>query len=595
MTQVYVGLVILALFAGLIGTRQRPATLFVAAAGALYLPGLISSQNLLHHYANESLVTLMLLLMGSMALERTRALQWVSRKLFHKSQFITLLRMMGLVSVTSAFLNNTAVVAALMQSVRKNREHPAQRLLIPLSYFAVLGGVLTLIGTSTNLVVNSFLVETGHPGFGFFDFLPIGIGVLAVAGATVCVAAYLLPKGGNEQSISQDYFLDAKINDESPLIGKTVQQAGLRALDGLFLAEIVRKTNGKQNQLIAPVKPETILQANDRLVFCGDVKQAQQISQLPGVSMFAHDAFANTKDEAQNGNGLLHDNLAEVIVSPTSTLVGRTLKEANFRALFDAAVVAIGRGGERISGKLGQVEIRAGDRLVLATSEDFYRHRNLERNFFLLEGQRLSPTLSGKQEAITLLGFIGVVLGAAWGQLTLFSGLLTYLAIILTTKVLSAADIRRRLPLDIWLVIGSALCIASVFISSGLSDTVTDGFLGLLVAATGNNVTPMVALVGIFVMTWLITEIVTNNAAAAIVFPVAIGIAESLGVSIMPFVMAVAFGASASFISPFGYQTNLMVMNAGNYRFKDFTRIGMLVLVAYSVTAVVLIPRVFGW
>ena len=591
MTQVYVGLVILALFAGLIGTRQRPATLFVAAAGALYLPGLISSQNLLHHYANESLVTLMLLLMGSMALERTRALQWVSRKLFHKSQFVTLLRMMGLVSVTSAFLNNTAVVAALMQSVRKNREHPAQRLLIPLSYFAILGGVLTLIGTSTNLVVNSFLVETGHSGFGFFDFLPVGIGVLAVAGATVCVAAYLLPKGGTQHEISQDYFLDAKIAEDSPLIGKTVQQAGLRALDGLFLAEIVRKSAEQQNQLIAPVKPETVLQANDRLVLCGDVKQAQQISQLPGVSMFAHDAFNDNSET----NGLLHDNLAEVIVSPTSTLVGRTLKEANFRALFDAAVVAIGRGGERISGKLGQVEIRAGDRLVLATSEDFYRHRNLERNFFLLEGQRLSPTLTGKQEAITLLGFIGLVLGTSIGQLTLFSGLLTYLAVILTTKVLSAADIRRRLPLDIWLVIGSALCIASVFISSGLSDTVTDAFMWLLVAATGDNVTPMVALVGIFVMTWLITEIVTNNAAAAIVFPVAIGIAESLGVNIMPFVMAVAFGASASFISPFGYQTNLMVMNAGNYRFKDFSRIGVLVLVAYSVTAVLLIPRVFGW
>ena len=591
MTQVYVGLVILALFAGLIGTRQRPATLFVAAVGALYLPGLISSQNLLHHYANESLVTLMLLLMGSMALERTRALQWVSRKLFHKSQFVTLLRMMGLVSVTSAFLNNTAVVAALMQSVRKNREHPAQRLLIPLSYFAILGGVLTLIGTSTNLVVNSFLVETGHPGFGFFDFLPVGIGVLAVAGATVCVAAYLLPKGGTQHEISQDYFLDAKIAEDSPLIGKTVQQAGLRALDGLFLAEIVRKSAEQQNQLIAPVKPETVLQANDRLVFCGDVKQAQQISQLPGVSMFAHDAF----NDSNETNGLLHDNLAEVIVSPTSTLVGRTLKEANFRALFDAAVVAIGRGGERISGKLGQVEIRAGDRLVLATSEDFYRHRNLERNFFLLEGQRLSPTLTGKQEAITLLGFIGVVSGAAWGQMTLFSGLLTYLAVILTTKVLSAADIRRRLPLDIWLVIGSALCIASVFISSGLSDTVTDAFMWLLVATTGDNVTPMVALVGIFAMTWLITEIVTNNAAAAIVFPVAIGIAENLGVSMMPFVMAVAFGASASFISPFGYQTNLMVMNAGNYRFKDFSRIGGLVLVAYSVSAVWLIPRVFGW
>ncbi|MEA3587655.1 SLC13 family permease [Pseudidiomarina sp. 1APP75-27a] len=584
MSQIYVGLVILALFAGLVATRNRPATLFVVAALALYLPGLISAQQLLNHYVNLSLITLMLLLMGSMALERTKALQWVSRSLFHKSQFITLLRMMGLVSVTSAFLNNTAVVATLMQSVRKNREHPAQRLLIPLSYFAILGGVLTLIGTSTNLVVNSFLVETGHPGIGFFDFLPVGLGVLLVAGATTVVASYLLPKEKVASDISQDYFLDAKITADSPLAGKTVQQAGLRALDGLFLAEIVR-----QGQLISPVKPETVLQANDRLVFCGDVKQAQQVSSLPGVTMYAHEVFNDT-------NGLLHDNLTEVIVSPTSTLVGRTLKQANFRALFDAAVVAIGRGGERLSGKLGRVEIQPGDRLVLATSEDFYRHRNLERNFFLLEGKRLSPMLSGRQEIIALAGFAGVVIGAASGLLTLFNGLVIYLALMLGTQVISAADIRRRLPLDIWLVIGSALCIADVFMSSGLAATVTSGMFSLF-GGTGadGSVSPYPALIGVFVLTWLITEIVTNNAAAAIVFPIAIGIAESLGVNIMPFVMAVAFGASASFISPFGYQTNLMVMNAGNYKFGDFTRIGVLVVIAYSVTALWLIPQAFPW
>ncbi|MFC0444225.1 SLC13 family permease [Pseudidiomarina halophila] len=578
MSQIYVGLVILALFAGLITTRNRPATLFVSAALVLYLPGLISAQNLLNHYVNLSLITLMLLLMGSMALERTKALQWVSRSLFHKSQFFTLLRMMGLVSITSAFLNNTAVVATLMQSVRKNREHPAQRLLIPLSYFAILGGVLTLIGTSTNLVVNSFLVETGHPGIGFFDFLPVGLGVLLVAGATTIVGSYLLPKGKVASDISQDYFLDAKITDDSLLTGKTVQQAGLRALDGLFLAEIVR--NG---QLMSPVKPETVLQANDRLVFCGDVKQAQQVSSLPGVTMYANEVFNDT-------NGLLHDNLTEVIVSPTSTLVGRTLKQANFRALFDAAVVAIGRGGERISGKLGQVEIQPGDRLVLATSEDFYRHRNLERNFFLLEGKRLSPMLSGRQEIIALAGFAGVVIGAASGLLTLFNGLVIYLALMLGTQVISAADIRRRLPLDIWLVIGSALCIADVFMSSGLATTITAGMFSLL-----GSTSPYLALIGIFVLTWLITEVVTNNAAAAIVFPIAIGMAESLGVSIMPFVMAVAFGASASFISPFGYQTNLMVMNAGNYKFGDFTKIGTLVVIAYSITALWLIPQAFPW
>ncbi|MDX1706946.1 SLC13 family permease, partial [Pseudidiomarina sp.] len=571
MTQLYVALVIVCLFAGLVATRTRPATLFVGAAIALYLPGLLSAQELLNHYVNLSLITLMLLLIGSMALERTRALQWVSRKLFHKSQLFTLLRMMGLVSFTSAFLNNTAVVAALMSAVRKNREHAAQRLLIPLSYFAIFGGMLTLIGTSTNLVVNSFLVDQGHPGFQFFDFLPIGLGVLGVAGATTIAASYFLPKGKIDADINHDYFLDAKVNEESPFVGKTVQQAGLRALDGLFMAEIIRHGN-----LISPVKPETLLQANDRLVFCGDVKQAQQLSALPGVTMFAHEAFTET-------NGLLQDNLTEVIVSPTSTLVGRTLKQANFRALFDAAVVAIGRGGARISGKLGQVEIKAGDRLVLATSEDFYRHHNLERNFFLLEGKRLSPTLNKRQEAIAILGFIGVVTGAATQTLSLFNGLIIYLALILASSVITGTDIRRRLPLDIWLVIGSALCIADVFITSGLAGSVSSGLFSLVGTSS-----VWVAFVAVFFLTLLTTEIVTNNAAAAIVFPIAVGLSQSFGADIMPFVMAVAFGASASFISPYGYQTNLMVMNAGNYKFSDFSRIGVAVAIAYSVSALYL-------
>lgn len=578
MMQAYVGLVIILLFAGLIKTSVRPATLFVVAALALYLPGLLTAQALLNHYVNQSLITLMLLLIGSMALERTRALQWVSGKLFHKSQLFTLIRMMGLVSFTSAFLNNTAVVAALMSAVRKNREHPAQKLLIPLSYFAILGGVLTLIGTSTNLVVNSFLVETGHPGFRFFDFLPIGLGVLAVAGMTTIIGTYFLPKGRIDADISHEYFLDAKISEDSPLIGKTVQQAGMRALDGLFLAEIIRQGN-----LISPVKPETVLQQNDRLVFCGDVKKAQLISTLPGVSMYAHEL-------THEGNGLLQENLTEVIISPTSTLVGKTLKDTNFRALFDAAVVAIGRGGQRISGKLGQVELRAGDRLVLAASEDFYRHQNLERNFFLLEGKQLSPTLRKGQEWVAILGFVTMVAAAATQTVSLFNGLLVYLALILGTGVISGADIRRRLPLDIWLVIGSALCLADVFISTGLATTLANGLFWVV---GDSNV--WLAFIAVFVLTWLITEIVTNNAAAAIVFPIAIGLAQSLQVDIMPFVMAVAFGASASFVSPYGYQTNLMVMNAGNYQFKDFTRIGLMVVIAYSVTALYLIPKVFPW
>lgn len=582
MEQIYVGSIIVSLLVGLLFTQLKPSTLFLTAAMALYLLGYFSSQSFLNHFANESIVTLLLLIVSSLAIEKTRFLGSVARTLFHKSQSITLFRMMFIIGGTSAIMNNTAVVASLLQKVRKNHRHSPQKLLIPLSYFAIFGGMLTLIGTSTNLVINSFLIDNGLPELAFFEFFPVGLAALLICGIATCILSSLLPKGKVENHICNDYYLEATIEANSKLVEKTVEQAGLRELDNLFLVEIIKKTfDGKE--LLIQATPETKLNSGDKLIFCGDVKQIQQLNTFSGLTMFAQRSFSDRK-------ALVASNLVEVIVSPSSTLVQKTLKQANFRSQFDAAVIAIGRAGEHISGKLGQVKLRPGDRLVLAVADDFYKHKNLTRNFYLLDGPKLTKPLTPVQEATSILGFLLVISSAALGLTDLLTSLIIFLAISILSNSISPSEIRRRLPIDLWLIVSSALCIASAFISSGLSNTLSEGIIEIL----GQNSAPFTSIIFLFFATWFVTEIITNNAAAAIMFPIALGISTTTGVDILPLAVTIAFGASASFISPFGYQTNLLVFNAGDYKFRDFLKFGLPILFTYSAVVLTMIRVVYG-
>ena len=342
-------LVIIALLTSLIFSRYRAVYLFVIATVMLYAFGEIEQSRLLGNITNSSVLTLMCLMIASLALERSYLLSWISSKIFDDSYAKTLLRL-GLSSVlSSAFLNNTAVVATLMGGVQRNQDYSPSSLLIPLSYFAILGGTLTLIGTATNLVVNALLVEYGQPELTFFSFLPIGLLLVVIVGGVIFISSRQLKHQAVINPQECDYFIDAEVLPTSKLVGNTVRENKLRALDGLFLAEIVRG-----DELISPVTPDTRIQANDKLVFTGDVENVKQLHLLDGVEIFA--------DASQ----LLNTNLTEVIVSPESVLIGKTLKATDFRSRFDAAVVAISREGLRLSGKLGEQKIRSGDKLVLA-------------------------------------------------------------------------------------------------------------------------------------------------------------------------------------------------------------------------------------
>ena len=557
----YAGAILTALLVGLVFSRLSATVLFLMAAIGCLIAGLIEPDAFWAKATNEGLVTLMLLMLCAVALERLPWLGLLSRRIDSPNRYLAVARITAVAASTSAFLNNTAIVAALAQVLRRSRYHLPSQLLLPLSYAAILGGTLTLIGTSTNLIVSSFLADRRGNGLAFFDFLWVAGPVVLVVGLLLVVLSSRLPKRVVAEEEQGEYVLEAVVEREGGLVGRTVRDAGLRELETLYLSEIIRGS-----QVITAVAPGEVLQGGDRLNFVGDIKDASRLTQISGLTTFASE------------EGLMQPSLTEVIVAPGSILNGRTPKELGFRARFDAAIVGLQRDGETVSGKLGRTALRPGDLLVLATGEDFAQRKNLGRNFYLLSDDLDVRLLDSKQGFLVTLALGAVIAMAATGSLSLSVGFLGLLMGLWLTGLVSVDDLRRRFPFDIWILVASALVLAQSLVDSQLIST----FMSLVLPVMMDQ-TPLIGLVVVFLLTLMLTELVTNNAAAALMFPIGYGLAESLGVDVMPFVLAVAFAASGSFLTPYGYATNLIVQNIGGYTRGDYLRFGLPISVAYSV------------
>ncbi|WP_422101649.1 SLC13 family permease [Vreelandella sp.] len=557
----------------LISGKVKPAIAFVSLAASYLLVGFIDTSTLLVQYTNPALATLLLLLLVSLALERSPLLDWLSQHLLKGHPKLATARLMGSTAVLSAFLNNTAVVAAFLGAITRQQGIAPSRLLIPLSYASILGGITTLVGTSTNLVVNSFNLNASGSELGMFQFSLVGIPVALITLAVLLWRANALPHHRPEDTQEKlSYFLAADVEAESPMIGKSIEENGLRSLDGLYLLEIER-----QGRLLSPVAPDERLQAGDTLVFTGEVSKVQALQRFPGLNLFGHQA-----------DNLLATNLVEVVISHESELASKTLQDVDFRSMFSAGVVGIRRGDKRLEGQLGKIPLRVGDCLLLAVSADFRQHRNLDRNFHLLSGSFTRPQLNRKESLITLSGFAAVITLAAADWLPLFHGLLILLGTLLLLKVISIAELRRRFPFELWLIIGSALAIAQALENSGAAALLAGGMQALF---SGYGI--YAAFIGCYLLTLILTETVTNNAAAALAFPIAWSTAQAFGADPLPFVMAVAYGASACFLIPFGYQTHLMVYSPGRYKITDFFKIGLPVSLTYSAAVLLITPWVF--
>ncbi len=563
--------VILAL---LVFTRIRPWVVFLGTSGILYLSGVMSVDGVMKGYTNPSLLVLVLLYVISIPLERTALLRGITAKIVCPSERRSILRLSVFSGIFSAVVNNTAVVASMLSPLKKQSQIDASKLLLPLSYASIIGGTLTLIGTSTNLIVNGFVQQYGYPSLGFFDFTLIGLPVFVCSLLAIVAIAPKALRAKSQRSVgaAQEYFLERKVTAGSKLDGRTVQDNGLRQLEKMFLIEVIR-----EHKVMAPVGPQEVLKEGDILVFTGDLSELALLDGFHGL------------EPVEGADQVLRDNLVEVIVSPSSSLIDRTIKEVDFRAKFDAAVVAVRRGDQRLGGGLGRLMLQAGDSLVLAVGDDFLRRQNLAADFIVVGDVDSNRVLSRVEEAALLTGFVAIVGLGATGFVPLLKGLVVLVALLMLARILSKDDLKARFPFELIVVVASALGLAQAMFDTGLAETISQWVGNYL-----SGLSPLLALMGVFAIAWILTELITNNAAAAIMFPLAIAVSSQWELGYPPFVMAVAFGASASFLSPYGYQTNLMVYTAGNYRVSDYLRLGGPVLVMYSVVSVTMIALIYG-
>ncbi|MUK63615.1 SLC13 family permease [Aliivibrio fischeri] len=555
----------------LLASKLKPSVIFAGSAFIAFMLGMIDLPSLAKNFTNSSLLTLVLLILSSCALEKTRLISWVGRYI-SEGRLGSVVGKLGLsTALLSSFTNNTAVVVSLIGAIKRNQRHAPSRLLIPLSYAAILGGTLTLIGTSTNLIINSFVEDTGLPSLSFFAPTTIGLAVLFGGLLILIPLSYLLPQYDESHQDELPYFLEARVEGGSPLVGKSISENNLRALRKLFLAEVIR--NGKT---IPSVDPDMILLAGDRLLFCGDIESVTTLQEINGLTLFGQHHL--------NGQ-----NLLEVVVSQSASIRGKSIKSAQFRERFDAVVVAIRRGHERLEGGLGKIELQAGDTLILVPGKDFEQSKQqLKREFVIISDLDSAAKLDGDKSALVLVGFAAVITAALLDVFPIIKGLSAYLLGMLALGIINLGEIRRRFPIDIVVIVGAALSIAQLMLSSGLSVQLGEMFIELF-----NGWGVMGALIAVYLITLVLTELITNNAAAALAFPIGYSMALGYGVDPMPFIMAVLFGASASFISPYGYQTNLLVFSVGNYTLLDYVKVGLPMSIIYSVLVLALIPYFF--
>ncbi|CDU14608.1 SLC13 family permease [Vibrio coralliirubri] len=569
--QGFVLAILLGIITCLLVTRIKPSFIFAGAAFIAFMAGMIDLSSLANNFTNSSLLTLILLILASSALEKTRLISWVSRNI-SEGRLGTVVAKLGIsTALLSSFTNNTAVVVSLIGAIKRNQQHAPSKLLIPLSYAAILGGTLTLIGTSTNLIINSFVEDAGLPSLNFFTPTLIGLAVL-VGGVLILIPlSYFLPSYDDGSQDDLPYFLEARVEPGSPLVGRSVSENNLRALRKLFLAEVIR-----EGKTTASIDPDFILQARDRLLFCGDVESVATLQEIQGLTLFGQHHL--------NGQSFV-----EVVVSSSASFCNKTLKTSQFRDRFDAVVVAIRRGHERLEGGLGNITLTAGDTLILVPGKRFEEQRQQHnKEFVLMNDLDSSAKLDADKSTFVLLGFASVIGLALIDAVPIIKGLAGFLLLLVAFGVVQLGELRRRFPVDIVVIVGSALSIAQLMISSGLSER-----MGLMFMEAFNGWGVFGALVATYFMTLVLTELVTNNAAAALSFPIGYSMAVGYGVDPMPFIMAVLFGASASFISPYGYQTNLLVYSVGNYHLTDYLRIGIPISIVYSGLVLTLIPYFF--
>jgi len=560
--------------------------LFVSLA-ALFLGGILTPEEAFYGFSNKGMLTVAILFIVAYAAQSSGILESAAARVMGRGDGLrrSIVRMTLPTAALSAFLNNTPIVAMFAPAIRdwaRARGLSPSKFLIPLSYASIFGGVCTLIGTSTNLVVNGLLQQEMGRSLTFFELAWVGVpAALAGIAYLSLVGHRLLPdhKGPVDDLIEsgREYLVEMEIRAGCPLIGKTVADAGLRNLQGLFLAEIYR-----DGESIAPVTPSDRLRLQDRLLFTGMVNSIVQLQKIE--NLIPVDEPCLYHDLRRSGQA----RVVEAVVSRMSPMLGRTIKEGNFRAHYGAVVLSVHRSGERVVDKVGNITLRAGDTLLLLVNDDFFKTWNRSRDFYMISTGTTMPALDRKKSVISIVCLTGMVILAGAGVMPIFNASILAASILLLTGTVTPTEARKSIEWNVLIVIACAFGISKAMDKTGAAALIAHGIINAV-----HGLGPLGLLGAVYFITSLMTEVITNNAAAALAFPIAISAASQAGVNPMPFVIAVAIGASAAFSTPFGYQTNMIVYGPGSYRFRDFIRIGLPLNFLFMVVALVVIPLVW--
>ena len=547
------------------------------------ITGILTPSEVLSGFSNESIASILMLILITTGLRKNFQIENLFDAVFKKAKTYRgfLLRMMSQVAILSSMINNTPVVALMTPYVvewgKRNNIAPS-RLLIPLSYATIMGGMITLIGTSTTLVLNGFLQDFDHPSLLFEDLFTIGISVTIGGILFILLIGYkLLPDHKDVLKTyaenKREYIVETRILDDSRLIGKSILDAGLRNLKGVYLVEIIRGT-----QLISPVGPKELLSRGDILFFAGNTNDIVELINSDLGLELPETAKSYDSDKAE---------IVEAVMNNFSSLINKTVRQSDFRNRYNAAIVAIHRNGKKVSGRIGDIVLQAGDLLLLYTGTDFRDRVGIYRDLFVVSKLRdIVKPGNKKYYALVLMAFCALML-LIFSKMTLFPALMIILGIMIAFNLITTQDVKRELDLNMIAILVFSLAIGQAIIKTDAGNMVSIALVNLL-EPYGN----VAILIGLLLITNLLASIIGNVGAVSISFPLAYSISNNLGIEGYPFFLTIAYAASAAFLTPISYQTNLIIYGPGGYKFKDFFKIGLPVNIVYlSIALAVIIFR----
>ncbi|SOB78348.1 Di- and tricarboxylate transporter [Marinobacter sp. LV10R510-11A] len=565
--------------------RYAPHLVMMGVLVVLSASGVISPDQALMGFSNTGLITVVALFVVAAGIHHSGGVDLLVRYLLRNPKTVrsAQARITLPVALLSGFLNNTPVVATMIPAIhawsRKIGIAPS-KLMIPLSYSAILGGTLTMIGTSTNLVVNGQYQQlTGDAGLSIFSITAVGlpVAVLGIA-AILLFMPRALPNREDRHKFGsmREFTLEVAVAIDGPLVGKTVGEAGLRELEHLYLVEIER-----DGSVVTAVPSEERLCGADRLVFAGDTQAISDLLRINGIVPSVHaDEPSLSQDRAERC-------LMEAALSPQSEVLGLTIRDARFRERYGAVVLAVARGGARVSGNLGNIRLKPGDVLLLEARPAFVSRQRYNNDFLLIND--LGTEAPRHDRAWLSWGVLVVLVGlVACGVLSMLNAALMGAALMILSGCCSVGQAQKSVDVPVVLTIGASFALGAALQETGAASYVAGAILSL---SKGHV---LLALFMVYFSVSVLTEVITNNAAAVLVIPVVLSMTSTMGVEAEPFVIAVMMAASASFATPLGYQTNMMVFGPGGYRFGDFVRVGLPMNVFIGLVSVAVISVVYG-